>query len=458
MTVFPTGVTIYDRNKAWNGFTLYPSPAGALLIDMNGRAVRLWPQLTGIPVRAFPGGYVMGSYGKEPGAFGRQSSTDTVELNWNGDEVWHFNRNEVTDNIDGEKIWSGRQHHDWQREGSGCGYYSPFESPLAGSGNTLLLTRSDRQDSRVSEKRIIDERIIEVSWNGKIVWEWSAACHVDELGLSDAERKAISDDPADGDWIHLNAVSVLGQNRWFEEGDSRFNPDNIICSARQLNEIFIIEKSSGHIVWSVGPDFSSSPALMALGQFIGQHGVHMIPRGLPGEGNILLFDNGSFGGWGEKTAVAPRGFNTVRRHYSRIVEFNPVTLSLEWEYSHAVRHGSCVMELGANTFLSPYISFAQRLENGNTLVTEGSQGRVFELTREKEIVWEFVNPLERKNGNASIKRSIYRAYRIPYSWMPQAGIPDELSVIPPSLENFRVPGSCLLGNLDSVMAGKGTRQ
>jgi hypothetical protein len=34
---------------------------------------------------------------------------------------------------------------------------------------------------------------------------------------------------------------------------------------------------------------------------------------------------------------------------------------------------------------------AQRLPNGNTLINEASFGRFFEVTRDGEIVWEYVN-------------------------------------------------------------------
>ena len=39
---FPTGTTVYDKEKAFNGYTVFPSAKGALLIDMNGREVQLW--------------------------------------------------------------------------------------------------------------------------------------------------------------------------------------------------------------------------------------------------------------------------------------------------------------------------------------------------------------------------------------------------------------------------------
>ncbi len=64
----------------------------------------------------------------------------------------------------------------------------------------------------------------------------------------------------------------------------------------KTNIIAITDKESGKIVWQVGPDYDRNPALREIGWIIGQHHAHMIPRGLPGEGNILVFDNGGFAG------------------------------------------------------------------------------------------------------------------------------------------------------------------
>ena len=69
-------------------------------------------------------------------------------------------------------------------------------------------------------------------------------------------------------------------------------------------------------------------------------------------------------------------------------------------------------------FMSWYISGAQRLPNGNTLITEGDNGRVFEVSYDsKDIVWEYISP--------SRAHDIYRAYRIPPEWVPgnPAGYP-----------------------------------
>ena len=79
---------------------------------------------------------------------------------------------------------------------------------------------------------------------------------------------------------------------------------------------------------------------------------------------------------------------------------------------------------------------AQRLPNGNTLITEGADGRIFELTAEKEIVWEYVNPFfGTENGRTN---RIYRAHRVPYDWVPQLERPEERPVVPPDVSDFRI--------------------
>jgi hypothetical protein len=45
------------------------------------------------------------------------------------------------------------------------------------------------------------------------------------------------------------------------------------------------------------------------------------------------------------------------------------------------------------SFYSAEISGAQRLPNGNTLITEGVKGNLFEVTSAGEIVWRYVNPV-----------------------------------------------------------------
>ena len=81
-SIFPTGTTIYQKEKTYNGYTIFPSAKGALLIDMNGNEVQLWAGLGGFPNKILPGGYVMGTTGTRGGKYAYQLSTD-VALNRN---------------------------------------------------------------------------------------------------------------------------------------------------------------------------------------------------------------------------------------------------------------------------------------------------------------------------------------------------------------------------------------
>ncbi len=129
--------------------------------------------------------------------------------------------------------------------------------------------------------------------------------------------------------MHINSAAYLGPNRWYDEGDQRFHPDNIIWGSRQANIIAIIDRT-GAIVWRMGPDYRANPPLAELGQIVGQHHPHLIPAGLPGAGNLLVFDNGGEAGYGIPNPSAPTGSNTVRRISSSVLEINQVTFEKIW--------------------------------------------------------------------------------------------------------------------------------
>ena len=236
--------------------------------------------------------------------------------------------------------------------------------------------------------------------------------------------------------MHINSMSVLGPNHWYEEGDERFHPDNIIWDAREANIMAIISKETGKIVWQIGPDFTQTPELRAIGQIIGQHHCHMIPKGLPGEGNILMFDNGGWAGYGLPDRMSKDGSKTDKRDYSRVIEIDPTTLKVVWEYTGHMMGGEGMMNMVSNTkFYSQLVSSAQRLPNGNTLITEGCCCRIFEVTADKEVVWEYYAPFDFSNP------FIYRAYRYPYSYVPQLPVPEETPVVQLKNKTFRVPGA-----------------
>ena len=431
-SVYPTGTTIYDPGRAWNGYTIFRTPnnQGDVLIDMNGQELRRWPEASSQPARILPGGHVVGGAGARTP---HQEFIALVQSDWDGNEVWRFDKTEQVETVDGRTVWAARQHHDWQREGSPVGYYAPGAEPLVTSGRTLILAHKNVTVPEISDKRLEDDYILEVSWDGTKLWEWLASDHVDELGFSEDARNAIhrsvewNEARQSADWLHINSMSYVGPNRWYDEGDERFHPDNVIFSSRAANIVAIIART-GEIVWRMGPDYRVSEPLSKIGQIIGQHHPHLIPKGLPGAGNLMVFDNGGSAGYGPSNPTAPNGRNIVTRHSSRVLEINPVTFEKIWEYS--------VPGNRAFLFFSRNVSSAQRLPNGNTLITEGADGRLIEVTAANEIVWEYVLPYF--NTGANPVPSTYRAYRVPYDWIPQLAQPRERAVVPPNLSDFHI--------------------
>ena len=488
-SVFPTGTTIYDPARSWSGFTVL-SPLqtqAAVVIDMNGKVVKQWDGFNnsaGGPARVLPNGDVIAASGARPG---RQESLELVQRDFAGNVVWRLDRNEEIPTNDGKTMQSLRQHHDWQREDFPAGYYSPESTPARSGANTLVLAHTDRRVPAVAGDVLLqDDRIIEVSPSGQVLWQWSAADHIEEFGFSPRARTSIREARAGGagpagrgagrgapaagagraaapgnagqagagrgdagpggagrggagrgpapggaaagpaafDWLHLNSATYLGPNRWYDAGDKRFAPNNVIVSSREASLLAIIARD-GSIVWKLGPNFLESDATRAIGQIIGQHHAHLIPKGLPGAGNLLVFDNGGSSGYGEPSGMAPRGTGVYARASSRVLEIDPTTLSLVWSYT------------AGNQFFSTNISGMQRLPNGNTLITEGAGGRLFEVTSDRQIVWEFMNAPP--NAASRTPATIYRAYRVPYAWLSQIPRPQEKAVTPPALGDFRVP-------------------
>ncbi|GAB6179627.1 aryl-sulfate sulfotransferase [Desulfotomaculum defluvii] len=447
-SVYPTGVTVYNPKKCWSGYTIFPArELGAMLIDMNGTELQLWKGLHGFPNKILPGGYVMGQSGERNNAFGMQDLVDLVQVDWDGNIVWKFDRHEYIEDPGEEPRWMARQHHDYQREGNPVGYYVPGMEPKVDGGNTLILVHKNVKNPKISDKVLLDDSIIEVDWEGNIIWEWNCHEHFDEYEFSEEAKNVLFRDPnmrsaggGMGDWMHINSMSVLGPNKWYDAGDERFHPDNIIWDAREANILAIISKKTGKVVWKIGPDYNATKELKKLGWIIGQHHVHMIPRGLPGEGNILIFDNGGWGGYGAPNPSSPIGRMNALRDYSRVLEIDPTTLEIVWQYTPA--EAGFIVPVDASRFYSPFISGAQRLPNGNTLITEGSGGRLIEVTEDHEIVWEYISPYWGKQFKINM---IYRAYRVPYEWIPQLDRPQEVPIERIEVKTYRVPGAAPSG-------------
>ena len=440
-TVFPTGTTIYKPEQCFNGYTLYPSMkhgVGAQLIDMNGNVVRSWPEFDGFMINLLPEGRILGGKtGRFTNVYDHtHGADDVVQEDWDGNVEWQFNRATEYE-IDGVTDWSARQNHDLVRQGCPVGYYAPGAEPMTTGGNTMMLSyRSGYWPEVTRDYLPRATRMIEVSWQGEITWDWMPADNFEQFGHSEAAKNAIMRHCRNQHAVFQNTISYVGPNKWFDAGDQRFDPDNIITDDRGTM-LYIISKKTGEIVWKVGPDYAVDAAHRELRCIIGPHHTHVIPKGLPGAGNVLVYDNGGAGGYGEQNPGAPDGTWNPLRDHSRVLEINPVTLELVWEFT-AESAGYPSGGSDYSKFYSRYKSAAQRLPNGNTLITESHCGRLFEVTADGEIVWEYVNPNNLAERDGIFWADIFRGYRYPYNWVPQLDPPVEKAVIPPRHGEFRI--------------------
>jgi hypothetical protein len=194
--------------------------------------------------------------------------------------------------------------------------------------------------------------LAELTRAGVTVWEWRSWEHLDPVADGIAEVQAFRTL-----WAMGNSILEL--------------PDGDILASRPTSTVIRIDRKTGNIVWELGP-----PMLA------GQHA----PTPLE-DGNILIFDNG------------------VHRlddplPFSRVIEINPATNKIGWTYQ----------DRPVSNFFLPRMCNAQRLPNGNTLINEASFGRFFEVTRDGEIVWEYVNPFFGESPHAETN-AVFRALR-----------------------------------------------
>lgn len=84
-SVYPTGATLYDPQRAWSGYTVFQATErGAILVDMNGNVVREWPELHGFPNKILPGGTILGHSGERDPRYGMQDMLDLIQVDWEG--------------------------------------------------------------------------------------------------------------------------------------------------------------------------------------------------------------------------------------------------------------------------------------------------------------------------------------------------------------------------------------
>ncbi len=345
------GVTCHHPDRCYQGYTLFcetcepPWPMGdrrlpIYLIDMEGRPVHVWQVSTSVQsyARLLPNGNLL--YPTHDRS--RIEVAGLRELDPQSNVLWHYHC---------------RTDHDFQ---------------VLENGHLMIHTIRDSLWPELGPELKRHPYIIEVTRDKELVWEWHGEEHLAELeALLPPEGWEHFQERVHGefsfDWAHNNTCQIIPPNAAYDReraaGRSpRFKPGNIVFSYRSVDIIGVIERETGEIVWAWGP-----------GVLDGQHKPHMLENG-----NLLIFDNGTL------------------RGYSRVIEVNPLTEEIEWEYTSEPKE----------QFLSRYISGAQRLPNGNTLICEGGKARLFEVTPDGEVVWDFVSPYHEEGCSGSIYRCL----------------------------------------------------
>jgi hypothetical protein len=311
---------------------------------MKGRVVHYWEMkhMAGGDGRLLPNGNLLrlNRTLDEPLGFFGSVAKELVEVGWDGNVVWKYE--------------DPYMHHDFFR---------------MENGNTMINRHVLIPEEIAAKVKggipgtelkggMWGNAFQEITPEGEVVWEWLGHEHMDPeiyVPCSLCPRTI---------WGYVNGLFVL------PDGD-------ILASFRHLNTIAIIDKRSGAIKWRWG-------APHELGH---QHNPTLLENG-----NLLVFDN---------------GFHRVTQsevsaeNYSRVVEVNPRTGEIEWEYK----------DENLSNFYSGVASSAQRLPNGNTLICESPKGKIFEVTADKEIVWEFVSPFYFTWPRQGYNNLVFKAHR-----------------------------------------------
>jgi hypothetical protein len=245
------------------------------------------------------------------------------------------------------------------------------------------------EDSGVIHDSFWPDFIREVDRSGNTVWEWHSWDHIGtgpkELDINYTLPRSIGGTYWNFDWTHCNAVGFIEDT------------GQVILNSRNFSEFFLIDYETGEIEYRWGNPCTHGsgkcPSFYDDGdqKVFGSHNANFLENG-----NMLVFDNGS---------ERPQG------NRSRVVEVDLETSEIVWEFEAN----------DSTSFFSYRQGAAQRLPNGNTLITSTNHGHIFEVTQKKEVVWEYVSPIFEDGLKCVIEDSkflhnfmsnhIHRAYR-----------------------------------------------
>jgi len=387
--------TISVTNDAYDGFTLFSVNTKTFLINNCGQVINDWTStyIPGHSVYILPNGNLIRAGKKDTSTIVFGGAGGVVEMfDWDGNILWTFDYS-TNDH---------RSHHDI------------FPLP---NGNILVLAatvmtsveaiQAGRDPNFLLEGKLYNEQIIEVEPVGtdqaNIVWEWNIKDHfIQDIDNTKDNFGVIGDNPQK---LDINFENGDGNANWLHINSIQYNEqlDQIVISSRNLSEFWIIDHSTttaeaatgsggtygkgGDLLYRWGNPESYDQGTSIDRKLFGQHFPHVIQPGLKDAGKIILFNNGS--------GTAPT--------FSSVMIMNPPTSSPGvYSYTPNTAYGPLNPDFTYSDppdFVSPVLSSAIRLPNGNILVSEGASGHFFELNSSNSIVWDYVLPMMNTTGS-----------------------------------------------------------
>ncbi|MEO0759184.1 MAG: arylsulfotransferase family protein [Cyanobacteria bacterium J06648_16] len=371
------GVTISNPEKSYQGYTLFTAYDGDkctnLLVNFEGDVVQEW-HIKFSEVWGKEAPFLEQQFGDE------WTCWQGTHLSPNGDLTAAFIDNGrpycggmVKLDLDSKVVWSLPKctHHDVHLGEDGF-IYAPGMYLVEGESEnedpgkrSLTFRQSPSSQSEVVfwETPILKDTVVVASQDGEFLEEiqvLDAFFNSDYRGRLSGHFRPLQHTKGTLDPTHLNDVELITEG-WAKH-HSKVNSGDIMVSARNMSALLIIDRATKTIKW------------MTSGPFAQQHDSDLLDNG-----NILLFDN--------KGAVGSENGGT------RIIEWDPKTQEIVWEYG-----GTRERPLH-----SAFRGSQQPLPNGNVLITETTGGRVLEVTRNGEIVWEYINKLDNNTVGVVIR-------------------------------------------------------
>ncbi len=390
---------IYCDDRANEDYTLFApiSSASTYLIDAHGRMIHSWTSSSGLR----PG---LSAYMLEDGDLLRTANIGT-------DGGGAFSGGGIAGKIE-RLSWDGQMEWEWYYVGDSRRSHHDIE-PLP-NGNFLMIAweskseeeaiQAGRDPNKLSQNQLWPDHIVEVQPVGtsdaNIVWKWHIWDHlIQDHDSSKDNYGVVGDHP---ELLDINFADAAGPNKyksdWMHCNGIDYNPslDQIALSCKNTNEIYIIdhstttEEAAGHTGGNSGKGGDilyrwGNPEAYRAGnsndqQLFGQHDIQWIQEGRPGAGDLSLFNNG----------------NGRTISYSSVDVISPPLVNGEYVLQPGNAWGpkepNWTWDQGTDMYGSA-ISGAERLENGNTLVTWGQRGTFYEVNLEGEIVWKYINPV-----------------------------------------------------------------